>query len=77
VVEWISPFVIGVFVGFLVDPWLRAWIMQNDWARQERNLETDKPSAGGSTPIIWSDPESLEEEPADPGSDPASLDEAS
>jgi hypothetical protein len=42
VVEWITPFIIGIFVGCLVDPWLRAWIVRNDWARQERQLQAQE-----------------------------------
>jgi hypothetical protein len=45
VVEWITPFIIGIFVGCLVDPWLRAWIVRNDWARQERQLQAQEPHA--------------------------------
>jgi hypothetical protein len=69
VVEWISPFIIGIFVGFLVDPWLRAWIMRNDWARQERKLRAEKHSAGVSTRISLSGQESPVEQPAGRSSD--------
>jgi hypothetical protein len=43
-VQWIAPLVIGIYVGILVDPWLRAWIMQNDWARQARRLDERNPA---------------------------------
>jgi hypothetical protein len=38
-VQWIAPLLIGIYLGILIDPWLRAWITQNDWARQARHLE--------------------------------------
>jgi hypothetical protein len=38
-VQWIAPLLIGIYLGILIDPWLRAWIAQNDWARQARGLE--------------------------------------
>jgi hypothetical protein len=41
-VQWIVPLLIGIYVGILIDPWLRAWITQNDWARQARYLEDRK-----------------------------------
>jgi hypothetical protein len=44
VVQWVSSFVIGVYVGILADPWFRAWITRNEWARQARDLEEpDRP----------------------------------
>jgi hypothetical protein len=45
-VQWIAPLVIGIYVGILVDPWLRAWITQNHWARQDRKLDVRKPTEG-------------------------------
>jgi hypothetical protein len=69
VVEWISPFIIGIFVGFLVDPWLRAWIMRNDWARQERKLEAEIPSASDSKRISLRGQESSVDQPGDRTSD--------
>jgi hypothetical protein len=38
-VQWIAPLLIGIYLGILIDPWLRAWITQNDWARQASSLE--------------------------------------
>lgn len=41
-IHWIAPLLIGIYLGILIDPWLRAWITQNDWARQARDLEDRK-----------------------------------
>ncbi|MDP9234775.1 MAG: hypothetical protein M3P01_09540 [Actinomycetota bacterium] len=41
-VQWTAPLLIGIYLGILIDPWLRAWITQNDWARQARHLEDRK-----------------------------------
>jgi hypothetical protein len=50
-VQWIAPLVIGIYVGILVDPWLRAWITQNDWARQARSLDERKPTEVDARPV--------------------------
>ena len=52
-VQWIAPLVIGIYVGILVDPWLRAWITQNDWARQARSLdERNHTDVAGESPDL-------------------------
>ena len=50
-VQWIVPLVIGIYVGILVDPWLRAWITQNDWARQARRLDERKSTEVDARPV--------------------------
>jgi hypothetical protein len=37
-VHWIGPLVIGIYLGILIDPRLRAWMSSKDWERQARGL---------------------------------------
>jgi hypothetical protein len=71
VVEWVCSFVIGVYVGILLDPWFRAWVTQNEWARQARDLEEQDSSQSVSGQISLSDHEWLANQPVDPPSESA------
>lgn len=68
-VEWIGPFVIGVYVGILIDPWVRAWIAEKEWARQPQDLTGDEFSETPSAQISWSDYEWLADQPVDSQAD--------
>jgi hypothetical protein len=35
-VHWFPPLVLGIYLGILVDPWLRSWIASKDWERHAR-----------------------------------------
>jgi hypothetical protein len=35
-VQWLPPLVLGIYLGILVDPWLRSWMASKDWERHAR-----------------------------------------
>jgi hypothetical protein len=76
VVQWVGPFVIGIYVGILIDPWFRAWIAQNEWARQLQESEDPEPQ-DLSGEISWQDYEWLTEQPPDAPSEGALRDKPS
>jgi hypothetical protein len=34
--HWFPPLLLGIYVGILIDPWLRSWIASKDWERHAR-----------------------------------------
>lgn len=68
-VQWIGPFVIGIYVGILIDPWVRAWIAENEQAWQRQALEDDEFSEHPSAQVSWSDYDWLADQPVDSQAD--------
>jgi hypothetical protein len=77
VIQLVGSFVIGIYVGILVDPWFRAWVTQNEWARQARESEDLDPSLNLSRQISCDDYEWLANQPADSSSEVSLPDEQS
>jgi hypothetical protein len=52
-VHWIGPMVIGVYVGILIDPRLRAWVSSKEWERQARGLPDQAVPPESSDEVPW------------------------
>jgi hypothetical protein len=54
-VHWIGPLVIGVYLGILIDPWLRRWWSSKEWERGVRGKPATEPSEGITEDAEWAD----------------------
>jgi hypothetical protein len=48
-VHWIVPMVLGIYVGVLIAPFLRAWGASKDWEREARGEAPSRWSARSKT----------------------------
>ena len=64
-IHLVVPWILGVYVGILIGPFMRSWIASNDRALRARNLRSDPGAGHGVSHEATLDEESTDRERRD------------